>query len=337
MTLARQPAIGLTAAVVLSIYTAVYFVSHSPRSLAHPDLVGAASLFDLTVTISVAFYLLLVRRGYASPFTLIALAACSLRASAYLMPTVGSQSIWLRWLGLPLELLVIAKVATKLRSKPDGEDTLTRIRSAVAAAIPYRTVAAAVATEVAVVYYALFSWRSKPEERRDAVAFSYAEASGYSTFGLLLVLGILCEALPLHFVLLRFSHAAAWVWTAFDGYALLWALAILRSTKLRSILVSDESLHVRIGIFSEANIPLSDIAGCVQISPGAALPKSSTYWKTTVLGEPQHLIELHRPVTVVALWRQPRQVTHVGVAVDDGPRFAALVRGKAAAARFPHD
>ncbi len=336
MTLARQPAVRLTAAIVLSIYTAIYFVNHSARGLAHPDWVGAASLFDLTITLSGAFYFLLVRRGYASWFTLTAVATCSLRASAYLVPSVGSQTGWLRWISVPLELLVVAKVLTKLRSKPGGEDPLTRIRSAVAAAIPYRKLAHVVAIEVAVLYYALFSWRSKPEERGNAVAFSYAEASGYSTISLLLVLGIVCEAVPLHFVLLRFSHLAAWIWTALDGYALLGALAILRSTKLRTIVVNDESLLVRIGILSEAKIPLSDIASCVQISRGALLPKSN-YWNTTVLGEPQHLIELHRPVTVVTLWRQHRQVTRVGVAVDEGSAFAALLIRKASAVRFPRD
>ncbi len=154
-------------------------------------------------------------------------------------PGTCSQSDLLRWMSVPLELLILAKILCRLRNRAGGEDPLTRIRASCRAIIPYQKLSNLLAVEVAVLYYALFSWRSKPERKNNSVAFSYAEASGYSTLGLLLLLGIVCEGVPLHLVIARFSHSAAWIWTALDAYGILWALAILRVTKLRTILVND--------------------------------------------------------------------------------------------------
>ncbi len=326
MTLAKRPAMWLFAASLTSIYSVIYFISRTPQAISHAGMFSAAALFDLTVTASAAFYFLLVRSGYFSRLTLLAISLSGLRAAAFLLPNVDQQYLPdLKWVGAPLELVLIAAIVRRLRRVPSGSDTLAQIRHATAAIIPYKGLAHIVAAEVAVFYYALFSWRAKPETSRDSQTFSCAEASGYSFLGTMLILLILCEGAPLHFLLLHYSAAAAWIVTGLDAYGILWAVATIRAVRLRAILVDEHWVRLRIGVVWEADIPRQDIVSCRRAIYTTAPSKKPGYLKAVVLNDPQYIIELSRPTLVVGFYGQRRTVTQIGVAVDQAEAFAAAL------------
>ncbi|MBV9226518.1 MAG: hypothetical protein JOY85_20990 [Acidobacteriaceae bacterium] len=185
-------------------------MTRTPQAISHAALISTAALFDLSVTLSVACYVLLARNGYCSWRAVMAVGLCGLRAGGFLLPEVDQQYVpSLRWISVLLELLVVATLVRRFRQIQSNGDVLARIRSAASAVLPYERLAELVAAEAAILYYALFSWRAKPERSRNAQAFSCGEASGYSLLGTLLALLILCEGVPLHFLLLHYN-AVCW-------------------------------------------------------------------------------------------------------------------------------
>lgn len=256
----------------------------------------------------------------------MAVGLCGLRAGGFLLPEVDQQYVpSLRWVSVLLELLVVATLVRRFRRVRSDGDVLARIRGAASAVFPYERLADLVAAEAAVLYYAFFSWRAKPETNRNAQAFSCGEASGYSLLGTLLVLLILCEGVPLHFLLLHYNAVAAWVWTGLDAYGLLWAVALIRASKLRMILVDEQWVRIRVGIAWETEIPRKYILSCRRMSSAETLTKTPDYLRVVVLNDPQYILQLSQPVVAVGLYGQRRTFTQIGVAIDRGEAFISAL------------
>lgn len=155
--------------------------------------------------------------------------------------------------------------------------------------------------------------------------FRCKEASGYGSFGLFLALVTVCEGVPLHFVLWH-RHPLGGVLLLIANLLTLWlAIAMIRAARSGAILVDDQFVRLRIGSIWRADIPRCDIVSCRRITLGAVIPKSRTYLKALVLNDPQYLLELSRPATAKGVYGVTRNVTQVGIAVDDGEAFAAAL------------
>jgi hypothetical protein len=326
MTLAKRSSWWLFLATAALIYSIIYFVVRTPQGMSHTALISAAALFDLSVTSSFACYMLLVRTGYCSWRTVAVVGLGGLRAAGLLLPEADQQYLpSLQWVSVPLELVFVAAIIRRFRRVPSDDDVLARIRSAASAIIPDKRLARLVAAEIIVLYYALFSWRAKPERSRDAQAFSCAETSGYRLFGTLLLLLIICEGVPLHFLLWRYNTVAAWICTGLDVYGLLWAVALIRSVQLRMILVDNQSIKIRIGMLWEAEIPRENIMSCQRLPFGTVLAKTPDYLKAVVLNDPQYILHLKQPAIAVGLYGRHRTFTQIGLAVDQAQTFLSAL------------
>jgi hypothetical protein len=306
LSLARNSARLRFAAAAVAIYTAIFLITRTH----HAGIVNVAAAFDLTITTSAVFYFLLVRRGHANWLTLATVALAGLRASMFFLPDMPQM----KWTAAPIELLLIASIVRRVRGI-DGGDALTRIRTAARAVVPNARIAQILAAEVAVVYYALFSWRARPE-----TGFSSAKTSGYSLFGTLLIFGMVFEGIPLHLIVMRYSSAIAWTLTALDLYGLLWATAILRANTLRATRLDAEYLRVRVGLIWEVDIPRRNI---ISIRRFKSTDKPNL--KTVFLNTPQFLIELSCPTEAIGLYGNRRNVTTLGVSFDRPEKFAAAL------------
>ena len=327
MTLTKKPAAWLFAVTAILVYSVVYFETHTPQAISHAALMSAAALFDLSVTMSIACYVFLARNGCCSWRVVMAVGLCGLRAGGFLLPEVDQQYVpSLRWVSVLLELLVVATLVRRFRRvQLNDDDVLARIRGAVSAIFPYKRLAGLIAAEAAILYYALFSWRVKPETNRNAQAFSYGEASGYNSLGTLLALLILCEGVPLHFLLSHYNAVIAWIWTGLDIYGLLWAVAMIRASKLRVILVDEQWVKVRAGIIWEAEIPRKHILSCQRVSSAETLAKTPDYLKMVMLNDPQYILQLSQPVVAVGFYGQRRMFTQMGIAIDQGEAFVSAL------------
>lgn len=330
MALASKYAVSLFVSTAALIYSVIFIVSHTSRALSHAQIMGAAGLFDVVITVPLVYYLLIVRTGCSSWPSLFVVSFAGVRAASFFLPIAEQTYLpGLRWLGIPFELWLIAAIVRRFsRITASDDDVLTRIRVATAAVVPNRLLAGIVAAELAVFYYALLSWRARPERKTGYRAFTCTEASGYGLFSVLISLLLIFEGVPMHFVLLHWSHVAACICTSVDLYALVWLIAIRRSVHLRPILIGDEFVLLRAGFIWQIEIPRENIAAVRRVSRPPPGRKTPGYLRTVVINEPQYIVELAEPAVAHGLYGNNRRVTRIGVAADDPQAFAAALQGR---------
>lgn len=170
----------------------------------------------------------------------------------------------------------------------------------------------------------------KPAVTKDAKAFSAGEASGYSTFSLFLILAIIFEAVPAHFLLAHWGQPLAWITTGLTLYALIWLVLLRRSLRERPILVEPDRLLVRLGSLWEIEIARDQIARWGAWKPSLVQQKSAGYLSLVRWNDPQWFIELVYPTLARGPFGIRKKVTKLALAVDDPERFrhalAELVR-----------
>jgi hypothetical protein len=193
---------------------------------------------------------------------------------------------------------------------------LERLRKVAREIVPARAVAEAIGFEMAVFYYSLFAWRRRPQSPPASRAFSYHRTSGYGALGFAFLIVTLAEAIPVHLLVTRWSPRGAWLLTALAAYGLLWFLADYRATRLRPILLEEETLHIRTGLRWTLSIPRGHIVAIHKKPPRsepflrAALPATTPMW-----------IELTEPVTAQGPYGKEKRARWISVAVDEAAAF----------------
>ena len=131
MVLARKQTTWLFVALAATVYGAVFFVTRAHTAALHAGAIGLGAACDLTITVPVLYYLLLVRPGHSSWMALVAVTLAGARAAGFLLSAAEQTYLPpLRWLGVPLEIWVVVTVARRLRRPAAGGETVTRIREA---------------------------------------------------------------------------------------------------------------------------------------------------------------------------------------------------------------
>src|SRR5205814_896088 len=134
-------------------------------------------------------------------------------------------------------------------------DVPERIRAALGTTAASR-MADVVTMEGAIFYYALASWRRKPFAPDGALAFSYHKKNGYAGILYTLARMSLVEAVALDFVIRTRAPHAANVFLAVDLFAAFWLIGFARAVQLRPILLTPNTLHVRMGLQWSLDVPL---------------------------------------------------------------------------------
>lgn len=184
------------------------------------------------------------------------------------------------------------------------------------------------AAELSVFYYALFSWRARRDTIPGYQTFTCEDASGYRLFATLLIVVLIFEGAPMHFLLLRWSHVAAWISTALDLYGVLWVVAIARSVYLRPILVGADSVLLRAGFMWQVDVARRNIIAVRPVRGEAPPRRQPGYLSLVIINEPQFVIELAEPVMARGLYKRPRSVSRIGVALDNPQMFAAALAAR---------
>jgi len=249
----------------------------------HPDVFRFAIIFDICTVVPLSWWLLVVRRGQARPQSTARVAVLAVAGCALVF---GRE---VRLLAVPLE---VALLWWAFRS-----------RSAVARAV---------IAEVTMLWYALFTWRRKSPE-----GFTTYKRAGWIAIYFALGIVIAGEGIPLHFVLPRGWAIASLV---LHVYTLLWLLGDLRAMQLRPITVSEKTLHLRIGLKWEAEIPLAEIES-------AELTQKAEGRKLAVLGSPNLVLRLRRPVDLHGLFGIRRTAQAVSLQVDEPEALVRAISG----------
>jgi hypothetical protein len=333
----RSPALPLAGFGVLAagVHAAAAAVVASPLFVRAPDVGAAAVTFDLLVTVPFFFWLLVIRRTKLPWISIVPVVLLGLLTASYILPDDRQQYLDLARMAVaPAEIALLAYAVFRARrflgrGLEPGGDVLAGIRGVMREMIPVRRVADVAAAEVALVWYALLSWRAQPEMAPGDVAFTAHQASGLGGMVGALVLGCVMEGVGVHLLVARGSSAAAWGLTALTAYSIVWLVGLARSVALRPTTIGAAGLRVRVGVLWEMTIPFDRISA---VTPGTAGPSGRDTLKAAFLTSPRLSIDLAEEMEATGLYGQrKRGIMKVALYVDRPRELAAELRSWMAA------
>lgn len=324
---ARRPEI-LFVVLAASIYMAALMsFAHS----ASTTPLSRAFALDLALTVPLLAYLLPVRRAgwplYSLPvLALLGAGTVLLFGPAGISALFGSPEVLL--IGLECTLLgsVVIRAARAWRRSSATADPLERLRNAAREVVPLARAADMVAQELAVIHYAILSWRAPTSVPVGARAFSYHRRSGYGGLVFALLVLSVGEGAAVHLLLAGWSEIAAWGATLLTLYGALWLVADYRASVLRPVLLTPELLRVRTGLRWSVEVPRSQLARVQRTRPAAMDP----VLEAVLVGSPTLWIELRDPVVAQGPFGVTRVVRWIALAVDAPDQLTTALESGAA-------
>ena len=295
-------------------------IARSAAFRASPDVAAWGITFDLAISVPLLYWFLVVRTGRARPLTVTPVFILGTVAATLLLPRGQQQFVQhLRTFVVPAaELLLIGALIARMRRLKGlsrSGDAYTRIRTAAGALAGEGRLADVIASEMAMMYYALFCWRKRPEAV-DGRALTFHERAGWSTIVVCLMVLLAVESFGMHLLLRLWTPLAAWIWTAFDLWAAAWLLGDYHALRLRHSTIDEDAFHLRYGLRWSATIPLANIASIEPIS-GEEQWKRRDVLKVAILDDPRWLITMHEPVVAQGLAGLRKTVTALALLPDD--------------------
>jgi hypothetical protein len=325
----RRAHLHLSAFALLAagIYAAEVAIVRMRPAIERPDLVAVGVMLDLIVVVPLVYWFLAVRRGGWPRLSVVPVVLLGILAAALMLPQDrGLLRDVVRVLAIPYEIGLVTWIAVRTRralrrTLGDG-DTLERMQSVARDVLPTRRVAEALAFEIAVLYYALLSWRRRPAE-----GFTCHRKSGYGALVFALLLMMAAEGIPAHILVLRWSPVAAWILTALTVYGTVFFLADWRAMRLRPTLVDGDELRIRVGLRWTVTVPRERIAAVHKKRP----PGSDPYIRASLPGPMPLWIELTEPVTAKGPYGIEKRARWICLTVDDPEAFRQALETSASA------
>ncbi|HVX41571.1 MAG TPA: hypothetical protein VHB25_18575 [Gemmatimonadaceae bacterium] len=110
-----------------------------------------------------------------------------------------------------------------------------------------------------------------------------------------------------------------------SAVATVWLVGFARAVQLRPIFLTHDALHVRTGVQWSVEIPRDRIAS-VDFGRVRAPHKRTPGYLRAAPGEPNVLIVLSEPLRAQGSCGLTRDVSRIGLTVDDVPGFRAALR-----------
>lgn len=328
------------------VVTVCVSLLRSEQFLLNPTLAAAGVTFDLTVTVTLLYYLLVVRAGRASVATLIPVLLAGL-SSAHLLLPAGAQGILhpLRFAAVPLELFAAGWAVYRVKrylaaQKNSGQETngpsdpLLRFEQGLRGLYGDTLLVNLVLAEVSVFYFAFLARFFPQPLPEGAVVITDNRKRGWGMIVAVMSFLILVEGGAAHFALQQWSPIAAWVWTAFDVYALILVFADYQALRTRPSFLTNDGLHIRFGLRWSAVVPISRVDSMTPLSWKGTADGAPDYLKLTLLSDPEFIITLREPVEFRGPLGIRKRVRRIGISFDD-PQIASRLSEMAARDAVP--
>lgn len=294
-----------------ALYLACWGVARAGVLSHAPQLLSVAVTTDLTLTATLAVWWFGVRPGVLPRYALTMTPVLGVVAAAMMLPDV--RPMYLGVLGYAWAAFEIAAlVALGARIRRIAQTTRQALRAGAGvpealelgiARVLHRSPAMArvLAHELCVFYYALFGWlRSAPRARPGEHVLCHPGLPQSGALRLALAMLIFGEGLASHVLLSVASPTAAWIWTATEAYALFWLLGDYQLLRLNPLRLTQDALHVELGLRGRVTIARTAIIGVRPLVSGNA--GGAPVLK--VFGDADVMLELSTDVVVVRGFRQ---------------------------------
>ena len=319
----------VVAAVMFAVDGAIV---HSPKFAERPELLSQAASIDLTLGVTLVYYLLVVRRGLAATRTILPMFLASIIAARFVVPAGYRDAVgYVRYLGIPFEIAVLTLIVIGVRSTRHQLaaagielDVPERIGATLGGSAMPSRIADVVATEASLLFYAFAAWRRRPFVPVGARGFSYHKRNSLAAILYTLCIASATETVAIHFVLRAIAPRAAIVALAVSAFATIWILGLARAVQLRPIVVTSDTIRVRSGVQWALDIP-RDAIERIEYGRVKAPPKRTPGYLRATLGQPNVLIELRDPRRAQGPYGIIRDVRRIGLVIDDLAGFRELM------------
>ncbi|MGB7999136.1 MAG: hypothetical protein WCF60_03455 [Anaerobacillus sp.] len=179
------------------------------------------------------------------------------------------------------------------------------------------------ATDLAVIYYNLFSWRKKKQANVEHVnSFTFHKDGGYLGVFYMLVHAMVIEIIAVHVMVAQYSHVAAWIVTFFDLYALLFIISDYQSIRLSPVILSNKGIHFQKGIRQYGFIEWNAVEGIMEnIKSPEEVQKHRASIELALHGlerdQVPHVIDLNREVEINQVFGFKKKIERVYIKMDD--------------------
>ena len=272
MQLRLSQAFPLFLVIYATILTFLIWLIQSDYFLTEANSLALGITLDLTLTLPLIYYLI-SRKSNLPREGVIPVIVISYLIASYILPT--EHQIWLAVIEIvivPLELVLlffvgrkIHKTVTLLRSS-GGNNTVgffEHARVMVAKEFPQERIAAILATEISLLYYAFAGWKADIELKRGVVGYTSYKISGYkAVMGIVFIL-VIVESVAAHLFLAQWSNMLPWLVHLLGAYGLLFVIADYNALRLRPVYIRSGHLYLRLGLRWFVVIPLNEIA-CIE-------------------------------------------------------------------------
>lgn len=324
-----RPQIAVLAAI--TVITASIALSVSSIVDDYPELyIGI--IYDLTFT-SPLIYLALIWKTRIPKITTVPVFVIGYLIASYIIPDAQSANLkYIEFIVLPLlELTIITLVIIKVRKTivltrknlEANVEFYSSLKSSSIEILKNEKLGKVVATEIAMIYYGLITWRkSKPGNDH----FTGYKESGVVAIFITLIFLVITETFIVHILLLKWNSMVAWIVFALSIYAGVQLLGHTKSLMRRFTEINGHNLILRYGLFGDATI---DVKNIEDISLVKGEPEGKHIKKLAMLGglERQNVqIQLTNPVSVESIYGMRKSYSSIMVYIDNPEDLIDRVR-----------
>ncbi len=336
MSAAARRTLGLPRAWTLALLTflviaAARLAAHSPLAIAYPR---AAALILVWIVADSLMLALMARARPDEPerAAVLATMAAAMVCAFVVMPAHLRAGL----LAMPVAFAAMAvPIAAHLawgaararrawsRARAAGDDAPL---AALGELMPPALARFAIA-EARLLHLALFRWGAAPDIPPGAAAFGYHKHLVPIVTVVLTLQAI--EIGAMHLLVGLWSATAALVLSVVSLAALIYMVGLVKSFRLKPVLVERDCLRVRSGILIDKRISIDTIAA-VRTAFTSEEVKRAGCLEAGLLAWPNILVELRQPVPNPGPFRPERAMDSIAFRLDEPEAFVRLVRERIA-------
>jgi hypothetical protein len=178
-------------------------------------------------------------------------------------------------------------------------------------------------SELEMMHLALFRWNTPADVPQHSVAFEYHR---YLTPMIVAFLVLqLIELSIVHFLVSLWNETAVHILLALSVWGVIWMIALLKSFRIKPVLLMLDGIQVRSGSMVDAFVPYANMLGIAGGYDAERLKQKSTL-NCAIMSSPNVCIDLRAPIAITTYFGRSRMIDSVALRLDDSAGFNSALR-----------
>jgi hypothetical protein len=307
------------------------FVVSTQDFLKEPQIFALGVTADITTVIPLLFYFFVIRKYKLSPVLIVPVFILCVILASIIIPV--SHQYYLDFIkqGLILcELLLVSYGAIKISRVVKAyknisltePDFIERFHKALNKVFGKSIAVSIAASEIAMIYYSLSVWKTKPEASGKSSYFTYHRKSSYIQLWAVILFVLILETFAIHALVSDWNVVLSRIFLGLSIYTLLFLVADIRAAIKRPIIITTSKLYLRTGIRWRAIVSLHNIESIQNYKDKL---NDRTIINAALSPETNLLITFKNPVTFQGIYGISKRTKMVSLFVDDIDKFKQLL------------